>query len=227
MFSTVYMIKMKKINHKNIQPVAYVILAFVVFASGMVGTTLAWLTAKSGVSKNTFTPSNIAVDIEEMQDSFEMVPGIPISKAPRVIVKANSEDCWLFLQANETDNLGKYIIYTINESASFTKDGVTHGGWTQGDGTYVPVNVFYRRVTKDAADQSFGVLGAGVYTFDGLRYSWSYDEVLTKPEVTLTDMRTALTTKPELSFVAYAVQLKVDQDTEFTAAEAWERRVTS
>lgn len=205
------------------------VLACVLLVGGVIGGTVAWLTAKTNEVTNVFTTSDIGVKLEEAETDFKMIPGWTIDKSPRVTVEKDSEDCWLFVEVTESTNLelGKYIKYAVNTGATSTTDGVTHGGWTKGTGTGeggdgVPTHVYYRKVTGVTADQVFAVLGSGTYTFNGVEYTWANDEVLTLPEVTK-EMMAAVTTsnQPKLSFTTYASQLKKNNTTEFTAAEAW------
>ena len=56
-----------------------------------------------------------------------MVPGNTIAKDPKVTVEAGSEDCWLFVKIEESQNLDTYISYTVAS------------GWTEltaGSGIY-------------------------------------------------------------------------------------------
>lgn len=204
------------------------VLACVLLVGGVIGGTVAWLTAKTNEVTNVFTTSDINVKLEETETDFKMIPGWTIDKSPRVTVEKGSEDCWLFVEVTESTNLklSDYIKYAVNTGTASTTDGVTHGGWTQGTGEDgVPTNVYYCKVTGVTADQVFAVLGSGTYSFNGDNYTWANDEVLTKPEVTK-EMMAAVTTgengnQPKLSFTAYASQLKKNNTTEFTAAQAW------
>ena len=205
------------------------VLACVLLVGGVIGGTVAWLTAKTNEVTNVFTTSDIGVTLKEDETEFKMIPGWTIDKSPRVTVEKGSEDCWLFVEVTESTNLelGKYIKYAVNTTTPVTEtESVKHGGWTQGTGTDgVPTNVYYRKVTNVTDNQVFAVLGSGSYTLNSSTYTWGNDEVLTLPEVTK-EMMAAVTTgengnQPKLSFIAYASQLKKNSATEFTAAEAW------
>lgn len=217
----------------------------------VIGGSLAWLTATDDPVVNTFTPSDISIILNEaplttegtldttadrvqQNDTYKMVPAFAMPKDPKVTVEKDSEDCWLFVEVTESTDpvFSKYIAYKVNETTPTTQgaDGVIHGGWTKGDGTDIPSNVYYRKVTKSTtADQEFFILGGGTYPHDGVHYSWENNEVLTKPEVTKADMTAVASNKPILTFNAYASQLyKTNSDgnpdtttDEFTAAEAW------
>ena len=216
-------------------------LALVTLMGTAVGGTLAWLMDDTDPVVNTFTDSNITIDLDETTTTYKMIPGWTIAKDPYVTVEANSEDCWLFVKVTESDDpvLADYIQYNVDVDAVSTAKktvgeeelDVTHGGWTQGNGTDVPANVYYRKVAAANTNQYFAVLGSGTYTADEVAYTWADDEVLVKPEVTEQDMDAIAgdADQPSLTFKAYAVQLfktndngsAEDTSDEFTAKEAW------
>ena len=217
----------RRMGYKSLKLVLVLVMALVMLAGGVVGGTLAWLTAETNAVENVFTTSNINVALEEVEEgkNFKMIPGWTIDKSPRITVEKDSEDCWLFVEVTESTDLelSEYIKYAVNTTTESTIDGVIHGGWTQGAGTDgIPTNVYYRKVTDVTADLVFAVLGSGSYTFNSNNYTWANDEVLTLPEVTK-EMMAAVTTsnQPKLSFTAYASQLMKNNTTEFNASEAW------
>lgn len=185
------------------------VLAFVLVAALSVGGTLAWLTATSGPVKNTFTTAGIDITLTETfntdsnndgtNDKWEaqMIPGYSYTKDPKVTVSANSEDCYLFVKFEETNNPSTYLTYTSTLTAA--------NGWTQGDGTNIPVNVWYRKVMKSDTNRSWDLL--------------SGNTVSVKDTVTKNNMATAATAT--LTYTAYASQLYKSSGVEFTAAEAW------
>ena len=110
-----------------------------------------------------------------------------------VTVKANSEDCWLFVK--------------VEESGTFVANKVTYAiadGWTQGDDTKIPANVYYRAVDAVTADTDFGVLKDNKVIVS---------ENLTKEEIK------DIAAQPKLTFTAYAVQ----KDGIADAATAWSK----
>lgn len=157
------------------------LLALVLVFGAAVGGTIAYLTDTTGPVTNTFTVGNIDIGLAETATDFKMVPGCDITKDPKVTVMANSEACWLFVRIDESSNLDDFISYTVASD------------WTQGDGTNIPSNVWYRSVTASTTDQTFSVLTG--------------DEVTVKNTVTKA-MMDALTdnTRPTLTFTACAVQ---------------------
>lgn len=170
------------------------VLAMVLLVVGVAAGTLAWLTSKSDTVTNTFTTSNITVELSEITGTtYKMVPGFEIDKDPTVTVKAGSEDCYLFVKLDESANFNDFLTYTVGN------------GWISLDGED---GVYYRVVEASSADQSFAVLEDNKVTV------WS---TVTK------GMMNGLTqdTYPTLTVSAYASQLYKSAGQEFTAAEAW------
>ena len=75
-------------------------------------------------------------------------------------------------------------------------------GWTQGDGTKIPTDVYYRAVDAVSADTDFAVL--------------KDNKIHVSEELTKSDIQ-SITTQPKLTFTAYAVQ----KDGINTADDAW------
>lgn len=185
------------------------IVALIVSVGCLVGGTTAWLVAQSDEVVNTFTVGNIDITLEETdtngdgEKSFKMIPGNEIDKDPTVTVKANSEDCWLFVVVTKSGG----AITVGNKPYNFD-DFIKYGmadGWTQlKDGTDDVPGVFYRTVPNTDTDREFSVLEG--------------DKVTVLDTVTK-QMMDALTddTLPTLTFKAYAVQ-KANMA---TAYDAW------
>lgn len=173
------------------------VLALAMIVVCVVGGTLAWLTATTPEVKNTFTTSDVDITLTETTGtSYKMIPGYTIAKDPKVTVEAGSEKCYLFVKVAESDNFDSFMTYDMAT------------GWTQGDGTDIPSNVYYREVETSTADQEFAVLKDNQVTVSG--------------DVTKT-MLNDLTenTYPTLTFTAYACQFNSSNGTPFTPAEAW------
>lgn len=170
-------------------------LAVTLLIGCAIGGTVAWLTAKTDPVVNTFTYGDINITLAETTGTnYKIIPGVDITKDPKVTVNANSEACWLFIK--------------VEEEGTFVENKVTYSiatGWTQGDGTKIPSDVYYRSVTASNADQPFGVLSDDKITVS---------EELTKAEIN--NLNGAAKT-PKLTFTAYAVQ----KDGFDTAAAAW------
>lgn len=173
------------------------VLALAMIVVCVVGGTLAWLTATTPEVKNTFTTSDVDITLTETTGtSYKMIPGYTIAKDPKVTVEAGSEKCYLFVKVAESDNFDSFMTYDMAT------------GWTQGDGTDIPSNVYYREVETSTDNQEFAVLKDNQVTVSG--------------DVTKT-MLNDLTenTYPTLTFTAYACQFNSSNGTPFTPAEAW------
>ncbi len=169
------------------------LLALVLVVGCAVGGTIAWLTATTDPVVNTFTYGKIKIELTETTGAeYKIIPGVNISKDPKVTVKADSEACWLFVK--------------VAEEGTFVANKVTYSiadGWTQGDGTVIPTNVCYREVNAVTADTDFYVLKDNMVTVS---------ENLTKE-----DIKDLTENHPQLIFTAYAVQ----KDGINTATDAW------
>lgn len=218
------------------------VLACVLLVGGVIGGTLAWLTADGDSVTNTFTESDIDIKLEEtkpVDKTAPMVPGWTIEKDPKVTVEDGSEDCWLFVKITETTNpdLDAYIAYEIADKYDATTNP---DGWQTIQADDINgVTVIGRKVYKDDTTKAFAILGAGEYidpmdaddTTDDFKITWGDNQVCVKPSVTEQMMEAISTSKPTLSFQAYAVQLfktnsdgdKANTADEFTAVEAWAR----
>ena len=191
------------------------ILSVVLCVGIGIGGTIAWLTAQSEVVENTFSPSTISIELTETPREYQMIPGWTIDKDPVVTVKAESEDCWVFIKVEETKNLSDYIAYSIDTN-----------NWTKLENADVGPSeaVYYTKYAKrDDVDINLKILAGGSHTYDGVEYTWNPEQVLTKPEVTkqMMDSVTA-DVQPRLIFTAYASQYWRDNNIPFTAYEAWE-----
>ena len=154
------------------------VLAIVLVVALSVAGTYAYLTAKTAQVVNTFTVGNVNIDLTEKTTDYKMVPGTTINKDPKVTVKADSEDCWLFVKVVKSDNFDSFLTYDMAD------------GWTK-----LEDGVFYRQVDASAADQDFAVLANNTVTVK---------PDVTKDMMDAIDNGTAA--KPTLTFTAYACQ---------------------
>lgn len=176
-------------------------LAVTLLIGCAIGGTVAWLTANTAPVVNTFTYGDINITLAETTGTnYKIIPGKDITKDPKVTVVGGSEDCWLFVEVEETVTfVGGKVTYSIAD------------GWTKGDDTNIPSDVYYRSVMARDTDQVFGVLSDNKITVS--------DE-LTKADIN--GLNNAAKT-PKLTFTAYAVQ----QDGIDTAAAAWAKVSTN
>lgn len=167
-------------------------LALVLVIGCAVGGTVAWLVSSTDAVVNTFTYGDINITLRETTgENYTIIPGKEISKDPKVTVQKDSEACWLFVK--------------VEEKGTFVANKVTYsidGGWTQGDGTNIPANVYYRSVDAVEADTDFFVL--------------KDNKIHVSEELSKSDIQT-ITAQPTLTFTAYAVQ----RDGIADAATAW------
>lgn len=170
------------------------IVAVVLVLCCAIGGTLAWLTAKSDVVTNTFTPSNIKIELKENTGAqYKMVPGQTIKKDPAAKVFAGSEECWLFVKIEKSTNFDQYLTY---KPAT---------GWDLVTGTD---NVYARKVTTADFGTAFSVL--------------QNDQVTVKSDVTEAMMEGLTAANyPTLTITAYATQLHKSATEDFTAVDAW------
>lgn len=119
--------------------------------------TLAYITAVGHVT-NTFTVGKINISIEEPDDDgdgdtsaneYVMIPGHKIAKAPKITVAAKSENAWLFVVLDKSDNFDTFLTANVRTGS---------GEWTKLTGYD---NVWYRSYTSSDSEQTYYVLEAG------------------------------------------------------------------
>lgn len=176
-------------------------LALIVGVAG--GATFAWLTAKTDPVVNTFTYGDINITLAESTGSdYKIIPGVDIGKDPLVTVLAKSEACWLFVKVDEEN--WPELTYVNKDGKAVRKVNYDIAdGWTKGDGTSIPANVYYRVVNADDANQEFPVL--------------KDNKITVSNTLTKIDINEKLTGTPKLSITAYAIQKDGMDD----AAAAW------
>lgn len=186
------------------------LLALVLVFGAAVGGTIAFLTDTTGPIANTFTVGKVDITLTETFNTDEdqdgendawkaqLIPGTTYAKDPVVTVTADSEDCWLFVKFEENGNPSTYLTYTSNLTPE--------NGWKQGDGTNIPLNVWYREVDKTDTTKSFQLL-AGDNTYQTGCIS-------VKDSVNKDNMAAA--SAAELVYTAYACQ-----KANMTAVDAW------
>ena len=167
-------------------------LALVLVIGCAVGGTVAWLVSSTDPVVNTFTYGDINITLGETTGrDYKIIPGVNIDKDPKVTVKKDSEACWLFVK--------------VEEAGTFVANKVTYSiadGWTKGDGTNIPANVYYRAVDAVTNDTDFAVL--------------KDNKIYVSEELSKSDIQ-SITAQPKLTFTAYAVQ----KDGITDASTAW------
>ena len=160
-------------------------VALTLIIGGIIGGSVAWLTATSDPVINTFTFGDINIELKETTgENYKIIPGVDITKNPKVTVKANSEACYLFIKvkeenwptATEADGTTKKVNYSIGN------------GWIPLDDQS---GVYYREVDTFSTDIDLYVITDNKVTVS---------KNLTKAEVN------SISGQPKLTFTAYAVQ---------------------
>jgi len=175
-----------------------VILAAVLILGGTIGGTMAWLIDGTTAMKNTFTDSDVDIELTESENlNLQMIPGHTITKDPKVTVYEKSEACYVFVKINKSGNYDDYLApYTVADD------------WTLVDGEN---NVYYKAFTeKITANTELPVLKDNKVTVL---------ESVTKKQ--MNDIKNNAVDEPTLTFTAYAVQYYKTNNTPFTVAEAW------
>lgn len=186
-------------------------LLILVIVSVTVAGTIAWLTDRSSELKNTFTYGDINIDLTEtdtgidkddnaLTNDYLMLPGQTITKDPKVTVKADSVDNWLFVKLEKSGDFDNFLTYSMAN------------GWTQltDTGGRAVEGVFYRETAGSEKDQEFPVI---------MNNTVSVKESVTKDMLNALDSDDDNVTYPTLRITAYAVQ-KAGFDTAETAWKA-------
>lgn len=199
--------RQRKQRNRRIALTACLMIAVMVAS---IGGTLAWLTDQTAPLTNTFTVGDINIDLYEHDPNngnavtrtgvtYQMIPGTSYSKDPVVVVEANSEKCYLFVEFTEENNASAYLDYAFNDSV-----------WTQLDltDTDESTTVYYCIVDKSADAQSFQVLKGDNTNREGVV---TVKNTIVKTAVTGSDApvmpnTTNASDLPMLTFTAYAVQ---------------------
>lgn len=168
------------------------IISLVLVVAMSVAGTLAFLKVKTTDVKNTFSPSNIGLTLDETTTDadYKMIPGVKMSKNPLVTVTSDI-DAYVFVKVVKSANFDTYFEYQIA------------AGWTEltaGSGIY------WREVAKNAADKDFEVL--------------ANNEITTRTTVEKDVMDSLKDNKPTMTFTAYAVQKDGFATPELAWAEA-------
>lgn len=179
----------------------FVMLALTMVVGCAVDGTVAWLVSESKSSVSTFTLGDINIELTESEPGsqpLKIIPGVAIRRSLNVTVDANSEACWLFVKAEETN----WPNFTDANSAAKVSYSVAGGtdGWKALDNH---PGVYYREVSAEDAQRGVAY---------GVNYAVTVSNELTKAEINSTR------DQPKLSFTAYAVQRYSFED----AAKAWE-----
>ena len=173
----------------------------------MVTGTIAWLIDTTPTITNTFTPSNVDVDLVETKGGttkeFKMIPGTTIEKDPKVTVDTDIP-CYVFVKVEE--NLGAWTTFATNGKTfkTFLEYSI-FSEWTAVPGT---TGVYYFVAGGDDEKQ---VLTGNAITVSGANVTKTMMDALYDQNGEVID------NLPKLSFTAYAIQQEGSAD----AAAAW------
>lgn len=189
---------------KSVSMKAVVLLLAVVLLIGCVaGGTLAYLMTKSETVTNTFVAGAIG-DLtltENTGDSYIVIPGVDITKAPVVTFNGNNVDAYVFVKvegSDWTESNGTFSLGTDQEMTWTIAEG-----WTKLENI---AGVYYREVAVDtdientAKTEMYGII--------------KDNKITVSSEITKNNIGDY--TK-SLTFAAYAIQ----QDAFADAAAAW------
>ena len=128
-----------------------VCLVVCLLATAIIGTTLAYFTDSTQKETNTFTMGKVDIELDEplwdeaYPDGIASVqPSQEIIKDPTVTVKADSEDCYVFVKLEKGTNVDEYLTYSIDS------------GWTALGEDYE--GIYYRSYTTSEEDVPYPVL---------------------------------------------------------------------
>lgn len=108
------------------------------------GTALAYFISKSGPVINTFTAGDVTITLTETSTGrTPLIPGTTVKKDPVVTVKANSENCYVYVQIAHDGDHESYVSYEIED------------GWTVLGGF---PGVYYREAASASIDRRFAVI---------------------------------------------------------------------
>jgi len=209
------------------------LMAFVLLIGAGVGVTLAYLNDKTSDVVNTFTVGKVDIDLWENNvvtnaqtgakelgnekvysnnTDYKIIPGGTDPKNPTVEVIKGSETCYVFIKVVEANNA-----VTGNANATQYVSWTPATGWTELPNAGVTNGrVFWREVSAsevEGQNKTYPVLETNKVMYD--------------QDLTSTDLKKITdTTKPTLTFTAFAVQ-KTNGTSDFTPAQAWEQAQTA
>lgn len=213
-------------------------MAAVMLFGVTVGSTIAWLTAKTSEVTNTFTFGNIVIDIYETkvdeegdpvtpeettkENEYDLVPGQTSVKDPKVNVEQGSEKCYVFVKVTEINNLldGEKIVDFDVDGTHWLATGVENMYVYSTDGSTPAI------VDATAGDvETESVIAVIEGTTDNIKVNPALTEVqiaaMAGKEAT-EDEPAVEATYPELKFEACAVQSDnmIYSDTDDTTEDA-------
>lgn len=152
------------------------ILAVVLAVAGT-GVSYALMSDASDPVINTFTYGKINIELlESSGNEYMLIPGVTHAKDPHVIVKKDSEACWLFCKVETTERFDECVEYEID------------GGWILLD---KDSNVYWREVDEVYANTAIRIIK---------------DDLVTVKDSVTEEMLAKLDVNHEMKIKAYAIQ---------------------
>lgn len=179
---------MSKNTRNRILLTAVAALLLVVVA---VGGTMAWLQDTTEDVVNTFTTTNVDIELDETTDNeYEVIPGVDLEKDPTVTVIKGSEKSWVFVKVvypTGTDNYLTWSYDTAWTTLSTTSD----------TNTKMTTVILYKVVEEVSADTPYSVLAD--------------NKVTVSSDLTNAQMDELEALNPSLTFTAYAIQYAANE----------------
>lgn len=99
---------------KSYKKILVLAVAALLLVAVSVGGTLAWLQDDTDEITNTFTKSDVDIELtekagEDASYKFKMIPGGTITKDPKVTVATDSEECWVFVKITKSANYSTFM----------------------------------------------------------------------------------------------------------------------
>jgi len=173
---------------KNMKKILVLALTALLLVAVSVAGTVAYLTDSTEQVQNTFTATNLEINLAESVTPWQqkLLPGATYDKDPYVEVASGSESAWVFVEiveANNTITEGKKVTYTV-DTTNWVK--LEEEGDHDGD-VYL-----YKASALAAGDKKYLLTGG----------TNNLGQVKVNENVTEADMAAL----PTLTFYAYAVQ---------------------
>ena len=203
------------------------VVACIALIAGLaIGGTIAWLQDTTRNITNTFTPSNITVNLQEtgvvetgdQTKEFQFIPGKNLDKDPKVTANGNVP-YFVFVKVQpegwkkDSTNDYLYTIYGEENAAAKVTCRVNDQNWTylqSGTENEKPYYVYYAEVTA-----------ANGGSFEKYVLTGDANDTITVPgALTDEEMENSGISAISLTFTAYAMQ-KTNGDSEFSAETAW------
>lgn len=224
----------------NAKKILAMALAAVLLVGASVMGTMAWLSAETKTVTNTFSTSNIEIDMKESPlnstkndgmtivnttpadddgwdnrvaevNDYKMVPNFDLDKDPAVQVKKGSEPCYVFVKIEEINNVASAATDTTAAVKFLTYQ--LGDNWKQlkdVEGVYVYTDNNNTAVVNAAS--------GNIYLTDILKDNKVHvNEAITLPQMNSIGENN----EPKLKLTAFATQAYSTNDTLFEIADAW------